>query len=517
MTNPLRIHLKNQLTLETLDAYAKGKIEAVELSQDDSFGQWIETNHQFLLRRVNEGWPVYGATTGFGASSASRMSLSETGSLQQNLFRYHGCGIGPNFEEAELAAILLVRLNCLTQGASGVSFELLERLQLMLDRRIFPVIPQRGSVGASGDLTPLSYIAAALAGEREVLWNGRILAAKDLWSELGQEPYRFKTREALSIMNGTSVMTAVAGLAWVRLHKLFELTAMASAAMVELWQGPCAPFLPELHRVKPHRGQSEAAAEVLSYLYEPNLRLQHRDPRSAEAVTQGAVQDPYSIRCVPQVLGAFKDALNCTRVWIETEMNSVNDNPVFLHEENLILNGGHFMGQHMTMACDMLKASTANVVNLLDRQMALLLESRGRLPDNLVSPKVASNLNHGFKAMQITMSSLASEVAKMATPMSVFSRPTESSNQDVVSMGTTAARDLLSISEIAMDALAIHLMAIRQAFYIADENAATKPKTNHKLSQGLARLSETFPKLMDDRALDREIVATRRLLFEAGL
>ncbi|RYZ47835.1 MAG: aromatic amino acid lyase, partial [Proteobacteria bacterium] len=351
MTNPLRINLKNRLTLEDLDAYAKGQIESVELCSDGAFKEWIETNHHFLLNRVNEGWPVYGATTGFGSSSASRMALSETESLQQNLFRYHGCGVGPNFEERELAAILLVRLNCLAQGASGVSYEVLERLQFMLSERIFPIIPQRGSVGASGDLTPLSYIAAALAGEREVLWKGKILSAKDLWNEVNLKPYRFKTREALSIMNGTSVMTAVAGLAWIRLQKLYELTAMASAAMVELWQGPCAPFLPELHRVKPHQGQGEAAAEVLSYLFEPRDRLQHRDPRSAETLIHGAVQDPYSIRCVPQVLGAFKDALNCTRLWIETEMNSVNDNPVFLHEDNVILNGGHFLGQHMTMAC----------------------------------------------------------------------------------------------------------------------------------------------------------------------
>ncbi|MBC7531484.1 MAG: aromatic amino acid lyase [Oligoflexus sp.] len=513
MPTSLTLNLKNQLRLEDLLAYATGRIETVSLSSDPVFRTWIDKNHAFLQAKVEDGWPIYGASTGFGSSSASRMALSETGDLQKNLFRYHGCGVGPSFQEAELAAIVLVRTNCLTQGCSGISFELMERLELLLQHRIFPLIPVRGSVGASGDLTPLSYIAAALAGEREVLWQGRVMKAETVWAELGLKPYTFKSREALSIMNGTSVMAAIAGLSWLRLERLYERTALATAAMVELWQGPCAPFFPELHAVKPHRGQGEAGAKILSYLFEARERLQKRDPLTQKASIEGAVQDPYSIRCVPQILGAFKDALNVSREWIETEINSVNDNPVFLHEEELVLNGGHFLGQHMTLACDMLKASAANVVNLLDRQMALLMESKSRLPDNLVSPSVPSHLHHGFKAMQITMSAIASEMAKMAMPMSVFSRPTEASNQDVVSMGTTAARDLLQMSELAMDAMSIHLMAIQQSFYILDEQGLM-PRLNPCLAEVFAGIAEQFPMLKEDRALDTNIMTLRTHLFE---
>ncbi|MBC7659147.1 MAG: aromatic amino acid lyase [Chitinophagaceae bacterium] len=513
MPTSLTLNLKNHLRLEDLLAYATGQVETIELSSDPGFEAWITKNHSFLQARVDAGWPVYGASTGFGSSSASRLALSETADLQKNLFRYHGCGVGPSFHEAELAAILLVRTNCLTQGCSGISFELMQRLTLFLQHRIFPLIPVRGSVGASGDLTPLSYIAAALSGERDVLWQGQVLKAQTVWDRLGLPPYAFKSREALSIMNGTSVMAAIAGLSWLRLERLYEQTALATAAMVELWQGPCAPFFPELHAVKPHQGQSEAAAKIFSFLFEPRERLQKRNPLTQLSSVEGAVQDPYSIRCGPQILGAFKDALNVSRVWIETEINSVNDNPVFLHEDDLVLNGGHFLGQHITLACDMLKASCANVVNLLDRQMALLMESRGRLPENLVSREVPSNLHHGFKAMQITMSAIASEMAKMAMPMSVFSRPTEASNQDVVSMGTTAARDLLQMSDLAMDAMSIHLMAIQQSFRLLEEQGQM-PCLTPRLAHEFVGIGKHFPMLRKDRAMDREIVALRSHVFE---
>ncbi len=512
-SSTLTLNFRNQLRLEDLLAYARADFEAVELSDDPLFKAWVAENHAFFLNKIHEGWPIYGASTGFGSSSASRLAVSETACLQKNLLRYHGCGVGPSFSEAELAAILLVRLNCLTQGCSGISYELMERLNFLLQNRILPIIPIRGSVGASGDLTPLSYIAAALAGERQVLWQGQVMDASAMWEKVGREPYIFKAREALSIMNGTSVMAAVAGLAWLRLERLYERSALATAAMVELWQGPCSPFLPELHALKPHPGQVEAAARILSYLHEARTRLQRRHPLTGMATNEGSVQDPYSIRCAPQVLGAFKDALNIGRTWIETEINSVNDNPVFLHNEELVLNGGHFIGQHITLACDMLKVSCANIVNLLDRQMALLMESRGRLPENLVSATVPKHLHHGFKAMQITMSALASEVAKMAMPMGVFSRPTESSNQDVVSMGTIAARDLMQISDLAMDALAIHIMALRQGFYLLEEKGQM-PVLNPLFSKFLDDLSETFPMVTEDRALDKTITQVRSQLFE---
>ncbi len=517
MPRSLTLNFRNQLSLEDLDAYARGLITRVALDGDAGFKRQIEDNHRFLITKVADGWPIYGASTGFGSSSASRIGFGDAGALQTNLYRYHGCGLGPSFSEDVLAAILLVRLNCLTQGRSGVSFDLLERLGALLDRRILPLIPERGSVGASGDLTPLSYIAAVLGGEREALCEGRTIPAAEVWQRLETEPYAFKAREALAIMNGTSVMAAVAGLAWKRLERLYEGAALATAAMVEIWQGPCAPFLPALHRVKPHVGQGEAAAAICQYLYEPEQRLGRRDPKTLETTRAGSVQDPYSIRCAPQILGSFKEALNTTRLWIETEINSVNDNPVFLHEEDLVLNGGHFLGQHMTLACDMLKAAAASTINLLDRQMALLMESKGRLPENLVSRQVSPSLYHGFKAMQISMSSLASEIAKLATPMSVFSRPTEASNQDVVSMGTIAARDILAIADIALDGLSIHLMALTQAFHLLAEEGHELP-LHPRFHDVLLRLQRAMPQVREDRALDHEIRGMKALLTaEASL
>lgn len=510
MKQPLVMHYKNQLSLEQLYAYANSEGLAPELDESPSFRESITANHHFLLERVASGWPIYGTTTGFGSSSASRMDSSEVPLLQQNLYRYHGCGVGPAFAPREAAAILLVRLNCLTQGCSGVSFELLERLTFFLRQGIWPLIPCRGSVGASGDLTPLSYIAATLAGERQVYWRGEIRESREVHEELGIEPYVFKAREALSIMNGTSVMSALAGLAWLRVQRFVHWAETSTALMVELWQGPGSPFLPQLHAVKAHPGQQAVAARIEALLHEAPLRLLKRAGRPVE----GAVQDPYSLRCTPQLLGATQDVLDATRPWIEREINSVNDNPVFLHEEGLVLNGGHFFGGHIAAACDALKASLASAINLLDRQMALLMESKGRLPENLVSPKMGASArtHHGFKAMQITMSALAAEAAKSSMPMSVFSRPTEASNQDVVSMGTIAARDLLAISDLAMDAAAIQSMALRQAFYLLAEEGQEPPLTD-ALRNTLVRWSEVFAMQREDRALDKEIMAMRAQLF----
>ncbi len=502
---------KNQLSLEELFAYAHGTESVPELDDAPVFREQIMANHHFLLEKVASAWPIYGTTTGFGASSASRMEAFEVPQLQKNLYRYHGCGVGPAFSPGEAAAILLVRLNCLTQGCSGVSFELLERLTFFLRQRILPVIPCRGSVGASGDLTPLSYIAAALAGEREVYWRGQKRAADEVHRELQIEPYVFKAREALAIMNGTSVMSALAGLAWLRVQKLVSCIEVSTAMMVELWQGPASPFLPQLHAVKPHPGQQKVAAKIAALLYEAPQRLLKRSSSSME----GAVQDPYSIRCTPQLLGSLQDVLDMTRSWIEREINSVNDNPVFLHEEDQVLNGGHFFGGHIAAAADALKSATASAINLLDRQMALLMESRGRLPENLVSQRLsnsAARLHHGFKAMQITMSAIAAEAAKSAMPMAVFSRPTEASNQDVVSMGTIAARDLLSISDMAMDAAAIQSLALRQSFYLLEEEGRLPPLAP-ALAEILGSWTSIFPMQREDRALDTTISAMKTVLF----
>jgi histidine ammonia-lyase len=498
------LRLKNQLSLEELNAYAIGEVEALEL--EPSLLAWAEANHEFLLQRVDAGWPVYGAVTGFGSSSASRVAPEGADKLQQNLYRYHGCGVSETYPQGPLAAILLVRLNCLLQGCSGVSGELLQRLALMLEHRIWPLIPKRGSVGASGDLTPLSYIAAVMAGERLAWYKGEVRPAAEIWAELGLKPYTFRTREALAMMNGTSVMTALASLAWLRLTRLYEHFALATAALVEVWEGASSPFMPELHARKPHFGQQQAAENILRYLREPATRL---SKISHEGKRAGSVQDPYSIRCAPQILGSFKDALNVSRLWIETELNSVNDNPVILHDEAMILNGGHFMGQHITLASDMLKASLANAVNLIDRQMALLMESKGRLPDNLVSTAVDHAYHHGFKAMQITVSALASEIAKMAMPLSAFSRPTEASNQDVVSMGTTSARELYELTDLAADAIAIFLMSLIQALRLRPDIALSEA-----LQNALAPIQALYCGHDEDYAMDTDISRVKALLLE---
>ena len=511
MKHVIRISYQNKISLEQIASFAcHAEVELI-LDPDPHFRQSIALNHQFMLESVASGWPIYGATTGFGSSSTSRLGSHEVAELQKNLYRYHGCGVGPYLSPSESAAVLIVRLNCLTYACSGISFDLLDHLQGLARARMFPMIRSQGSVGASGDLTPLSYLAAVVAGERQVWWRGEVREAQDVYEHLGMRPYTFKAREALALMNGTSVMAALSGLAWLRVQQLVRWAQVSTALMVELWQGPAAPFLAALHHVKPHAGQQKVAAAIQELLHEAPERLLRRDAKDARY--EGSVQDPYSLRCVPQLLGAVQDVLDTTRIWIETEINSVNDNPVFLHEEKQVLNGGHFFGGHIAAACDALKAGCANALNLLDRQMALLLESRGRLPENLVSSQQdAPYLHHGFKAMQITISALAAEATKLAAPMSVLSRPTEASNQDVVSMGTIAARDLLSLSRLAMDGVAIQCMALCQAFYILEEKGE-RPPLNQGLEEILDQWKQVFPMQIKDRALDADIQAMVSHLF----
>ncbi len=512
----MKIDCESRLSVEEITAYAHRLGPAPKLSADAAFRARIRENRHYLEARIAKGGDIYGVTTGFGSSSRNHVDAAAARRLSLNLSRYHGCGVGPLLAEEACASILLVRLNCLARGVSGVSIELLERLELCLEKRVIPAIPAQGSVGASGDLTPLSYVAGALAGERDVYHHGKITTAAAAFAAEGVAPYQLKEREALAIMNGTSAMTGLAALAWSEAKALADRASELTGLLVELLEGRSAPFTDLVNAQKPHPGQLEAARRITAFLARPETRY-HRATKDGE---RAEIQDAYSVRCAPQVIGVLYDVLAMTKTWIETEINSVNDNPVVLDragEGGEILNGGLFFGGHIAAACDALKTAVANVVNLADRQLALLLDRRhhGRLPENLVAERALgaeSTLHHGFKAMQITLSALAAECAKQSMPMSVFSRPTESSNQDVVSMGTIAARDLRVITAMARDGLAIHAMALRQGFYVAREGDA-----DGRLNPAAARLLEEigthFQAMVEDRALDREIGAVGAMLF----
>jgi len=484
------------LTIADVCAVAHGRAQA-RLNADPEYRARLEASRASLERQLAAGRVIYGVTTGVGESCENEVAREHAEAFSTNLFRFHGVGTGAVFGEVETAAVLAARLASLARGHSGVRPVVLERIVELLEHRILPRIPSEGSVGASGDLTPLSYVAAVIAGEREVMFRGEVMPAAQALERCGLAPLPLRSKEALAIMNGTSMMTGLAGLAFERAFRLGRLAAALSATASDVMRGNASHFDERIFAVKPHPGSQAVAAWMRDDLdYGP------RDAGPAE----GRVQDRYSIRCAPQVIGVLFDALAMFRPMLETEINSVNDNPIIDAEKDDVLHGGNFYGGHVAFAMDGLKAAVANVADLLDRQMALLCNpmTNNGLPGDLVAGEGAARLSHhGFKAMQITASALTAEALKLTMPASVFSRSTESHNQDKVSMGSIAARDCHRVLELSETVAIVELLALCQAVDLRG------PATCRGRSRQLHRAVRAFvPHIDADRRQDVDIART---------
>lgn len=483
------------LRIEDVVAVAQRR-RALVLSPRDEVRARIARGAEHLERLLREDGVIYGVTTGYGDSCTVEIPPDLLAELPHHLYAYHGCGLGRFLDAGETRAVLAARLASLVHGYSGVSLALLEGLVALLRHDILPRIPAEGSVGASGDLTPLSYVAAALCGEREVLHRGRVRPAADALAECGLMPLRLRPKEGLAIMNGTAVMTALACLAWARAAYLCRLTTRLTACAVVASAGNACHFDQTLFDAKPHPGQARIAA-----------RLRQDLGGGAQGRHQSRLQDRYSLRCAPHVIGVLEDALPFLRQLIETELNSANDNPLVDPTDGRILHGGHFYGGHIAFAMDAMKTAVANLADLMDRQLALLVDARYShgLPANLsgaVGPRAA--INHGLKALQISVSAWTAEALKQTMPASVFSRSTECHNQDKVSMGTIAARDCLRVIELTEQVAAAMLIAARQGIALRQRLGASSrlaPAAEAMLSD----LSERIRLVEEDRALDAEL------------
>jgi len=475
---------------------------ALKLSEQDSFRSRIGRGAEFVDRLIAEDGVVYGVSTGYGDSCTVTIPPSMISELPAHLYTYHGCGLGRFFDEVETRAILVSRLVSLSKGVSGVSYGLLQQIAGLLHHDILPRIPAEGSVGASGDLTPLSYVAAALCGDREVMVNTEIKPAADALRAAGMAPIQLRPKEGLAIMNGTAVMTALACLAWKRADYLSRLSTRITAYAVIGSAGNAHHFDETLFSVKPHAGQQRIAARLRADL------ASDRPPRNEKRL-----QDRYSLRCAPHVIGVLEDALPWFKQTIENELNSANDNPIIDAEQEMVLHGGHFYGGHIAFVMDSMKNTVANLADLMDRQMALLVDERYNhgLPANLTGAKGERKaLNHGLKALQISASAWTAEALKLTMPASVFSRSTECHNQDKVSMGTIAARDCLRIIELTEQVAAALLITVRQAIELRMGMDA-EVKLSPVLTEMHERLSTSIPFIAEDRALDKEL---RALLAE---
>ena len=487
------IGANHSLTIKEVDLISRRQAR-LSLSKDQGFRSHIKKGADFLQAKLRSDGYIYGVTTGYGDNCTRIVPLDLVDELPIHLTRFHGCGMGEVLSIPQTRAVLAVRLASLCCGASGVTLELLEMLVTLIRHDIMPVIPSEGSVGASGDLTPLSYVAAVMIGEREVWYEGQRRPTAEIFQELNIQPYVLRPKEALAMMNGTAVMTGLATEAYCRAEYLVllasRLTSMTSLAL----RGNPEHFDEFIFAAKPHPGQ----AAVASYIRKDVANA----PTNAERL-----QDRYSTRCAPHVIGVLADMLPTFKAMIETEINSANDNPLIdVREQGRVLHGGNFYGGHIAFVMDSMKNLVANIADLLDRQMATLVDPKfsNGLPPNLSGvegPRAA--INHGLKAVQIGASAWTAEALKGTMPASVFSRSTESHNQDKVSMGTIAARDALRALQLTEQVATAQLFATTQALRLRErEGILNHSHYSTDLQAFLDEVGASIPFILEDQPLE---------------
>ncbi|MFE3028302.1 HAL/PAL/TAL family ammonia-lyase [Nocardia tengchongensis] len=474
----------------------------------------MRASHDMRRDLIESGIPIYGVTSGFGDSNTRQISKQKSVQLQDNLIRFLSAGTGPVAAAEVVRATMLVRANCLARGWSGIRPELVQLLVNCLVADILPVVPERGSVGASGDLVPLSYLAALLTGHGDVVHAGVAKSAAEALAECGLEPMALEAKEGLALVNGTSFMSGFAALA---LHDAAEISYVAdlcTAMTSQVLLGNPDHFVPFLFAQKPHAGMITSAEVIRGVLVDVSaLQVDSMSPELHFRELENPIQDRYSIRCAPHVTGVLRDTVDWARRWIEVEINSSNDNPLFDTEAAAVRHGGNFYGGHVGQAMDALKTAVASVGDLLDRQLELVVDEKfnNGLTPNLI-PRLDENdarmgLFHGFKGMQIAASSLVAEALKETMPATSFSRSTEAHNQDKVSMGTIAARDARTVVQLTQRVAAIHLMALCQAADLRGTASLTAPtKAVHDLVRAVS------PFVDGDRRLDTEIEAVAELV-----
>jgi histidine ammonia-lyase len=458
----------------------------------------VSAARRVVEEAVEQGRVVYGLTTGFGALSEVVIPPHRIRELQVNLIRSHAAGVGQPLSEAETRAITLLRANVLALGHSGVRPVVIELLIGLLNERIHPIIPERGSVGASGDLAPLSHLALVLIGEGEAHYRGERLAGDVALARAGLTPVRLEAKEGLALNNGTQVQTGIGALALLAAERAVETAEVAGAMSLEGLRGTPDAFDAAIQRLRPHPGQALTAARLRGLLRDSEIRESHRfdDPR---------VQDAYSLRCMPQVHGAARQAFAFVRGVLEIESNSVTDNPLIFPEDGRILSGGNFHGQPIAQALDLLAIACADLASISERRLARLVDpSLSGLPAFLTPDP---GVNSGLMLVQIAAASLVAELRLRAQPASVDSIPTDANKEDHVSMGVGAALKARDAVRLLETVLALELLAAAQALEFL------RPlRPGRGILRAYERIREVVPPLEQDRVQAPDIAAVEGLV-----
>ena len=477
------------LTLEQVAAVASGR-EQVTLA-DDARAR-AEASRAVVERIVRQDQTVYGVNTGFGKLSDMRIEPGRLRELQLNLVRSHSCGVGSPLSEAESRAMLLLRANVLASGFSGARPVIIDTLVAMLAGGVTPVIPEKGSVGASGDLAPLAHLALAAIGEGEAFYQGQRLPSGEALKRAGIEALQLEVKEGLALLNGTQAMGAVGALALYRGERVTRLADVAGAMSLEALKGTPVAFDERIHAARPHAGQIAVATHLRALLEGSEIRRSHlqNDPR---------VQDAYSLRCMPQVHGAVRDALKHARGIVETETGSATDNPLVFSDSGDVLSGGNFHGAPLALAFDYAAIALTDLMSITERRIDRLVnpDANEDLPPFLTTQAGTSS---GFMMLQVTTVALLSEAKILAHPASVDNVPTDGGKEDHVSMGMTAATKLRALVSLAEMSTAIELITAAEAL---EYRKPLAPGRGVKAAYDVVR--KKVAALASDRSMSRDI------------
>ncbi|MGG4448471.1 histidine ammonia-lyase [Brevibacillus sp. HB1.4B] len=487
----------DQLRIEDVVSIARS---ATHIQLTEEALNRVRDSRAMVERMVSQQEVVYGITTGFGKFSDVMIHDEDVSKLQENLIMSHACGMGDPYAVEVVRAMMALRINALAKGYSGIREETLLQLVELCNRGVHPIIPQQGSLGASGDLAPLAHMVLVMLGKGEALVNGKRLSGKEALSEVGLSPIRLEAKEGLALINGTQAMTAQLCLALYDSRVLLESAELIAAMTIEALRGIPKAFDPQLHLVRPHPGQQESAKRLLQHL-----------SGSKRTTAQGElrVQDPYSLRCLPQVHGATRDTLEYVWTTVTRECNSVTDNPILFTETGDVISGGNFHGQPMAFAADFLAIAMAELANISERRTERLVNPQlSGLPGFLTEN---GGLHSGFMITQYVAASIVSENKVLCHPASVDSIPSSANQEDHVSMGTTSARKLRTIVSNVTKVLAIEYLAAAQAIDFGSGDLGTGT------ARAYEQLRRVIPRLHEDREMHPDLVKAEELIQQGTL
>ncbi len=487
------------LSLEEIRDVARGGVE-VELAPEALAR--VERSRALVDRVAAGEEAAYGINTGFGTLAEVRIDRKDLRTLQRNLLLSHAAGVGTPLPIPEARALLLLRCNVLAKGHSGIRPRTLQLALDMLNRGVIPVVPERGSVGASGDLAPLAHLALVLIGEGEAFMGGERLPGRAALTRAGLEPVVLEAKEGLALVNGTQAMCAVGTLALLRAEALSEIADLAGAMTLEGLLGSHRPFIVPIQAARPHPGQGAAAEHLRALLRDSEIVESHADCSK--------VQDPYSLRCMPQVHGAARDGLAHARGVLAIEVNSATDNPLVFPGEDLIVSGGNFHGQPVSLALDVLAIACTQLAAISERRVEQLVNpALSGLPPFLARN---SGLNSGFMIAQVTSAALVAESRILSHPASVDSIPSSAGREDHVSMGMTAALKARQVVEFTRSCLAVEVLVAAQALDFR------KPlRAGRGVAAAHAAVRQVVPPMEEDREIHRDIQAVSDLIDSGAL